>query len=151
LKKKLAKIIEALERELLQSGNFIKTDTGERLALDEVERNIVSEEWLKMQEYNRRNPELKKNTFFMSGGGAGVLPRSDSHQDEVYIRSLKQKKGQNLTLYEELQLLKLENQKFDEERKKETYYERVQKMKNEHEKFHKFSFLNVAFNPESLR
>ena len=134
LEESLSKVEQARIEYNQNSSNFLKTeDQGQTkvLKIEDLEKQMQEEEWFKLQEYQRKHPEQKKNNIFMK------LIREDS------AKTVNKQESEKKSLQKELELLRRRSQANYEEQKNETYYQQVERRKRELTQFSqttKFSF-----------
>lgn len=71
-------IEEKQQKEQIYVQAYDETGAAYNLTASELEKKLAAEEWVKLQQYYLRHPELKKNNFFMKKTGDGILQRVDS-------------------------------------------------------------------------
>jgi hypothetical protein len=107
----LAHVLSALKTKTEKSSHYIEARDGatgeqKKLSIEELEKKIAAEEWHKQQEYYMKNPNARKNNFFMKSVGAGLLQREDSLTEGKPRQAMSELERQQKNLHNELTLLK---------------------------------------------
>jgi len=143
VERNLAQVQEQLQKENLKHGNFLRVDADKERyeKLEEMEKQMEVEEWLKQQEYMARHPETKKQTFFMK------LARQDS-------QNMTEQERQRLEMQQELTLIRMRSQQALDQSRHESYFQLTERRKKNMLELHenmvlsKESKLENAFNEE---
>ncbi|CDW76793.1 rna polymerase-associated protein rtf1 homolog [Stylonychia lemnae] len=134
--KDLEKVDEAIKLEELSRGNYMRTVEAGQAKYENIEyleKLREAEEWTKYQDYMKKNPNAKKQPFFMK------ILRQDSSQ-------MTEAEKQRLEMQKEIELIRLRSQLSFEENKKESYYQQMERKKKQYIQFHQS--LSFSFDQE---